>query len=75
MNNKPSFSIIIPLYNEAGNIVPLLDAFREYFSQYDFELILVNDGSKDETHNILLEIQKQTFFQKFLKIVSYSQNK
>ena len=48
-------SIIIPCYNEAQNIQPLYKAIVEALeaSNYDFELLFVDDGSKDETSDVL----------------------
>lgn len=44
-------SLIVPLYNEEDNIEPLCRRLREVMEQhgYDFEAILVNDGSTDAT--------------------------
>jgi glycosyltransferase involved in cell wall biosynthesis len=48
----PKFSIIIPTYNR-GNLLP--QAIRSILSQtfQDFELIIVNDGSIDNTEKII----------------------
>jgi dolichol-phosphate mannosyltransferase len=47
----PSLSLVIPVYNEAGNILPLaersVDALRAL--QRPFEILFVNDGSTDST--------------------------
>ena len=44
-------SVVIPVYNEEGNITPLVDQVYEALnpSKYDFETILINDGSRDKT--------------------------
>ena len=44
-------SIVVPLYNEEQNIEPLLQHVHEVLAQYahDWELILVDDGSSDNT--------------------------
>jgi len=44
-------SIIIPAYDEENAIVETIDQVREVMSasQYDYELIIVNDGSADKT--------------------------
>lgn len=44
-------SIIVPLYNEEANVVPLSDAIRDAMrdSGIDYEVVLVDDGSDDET--------------------------
>jgi dolichol-phosphate mannosyltransferase len=47
----PELSIIIPVYNEAGNILPLAvetaDAFKA--SNISYEIVFVDDASTDET--------------------------
>lgn len=50
----PSISIIAPAYNEASNIIESTNSLLN--QQYpDFELIVVNDGSKDDTLAKLIE--------------------
>lgn len=45
------YSLVIPLYNEAGNILPLVESCVEVLSArgHPFEILLVNDGSTDTT--------------------------
>ena len=42
-------SVVIPIYNEFDNIFPLFEKLSNELPllQRDFEVILVNDGSKD----------------------------
>lgn len=51
MNNL--ISIVIPFFNEQGNVVPLyqelVESLKKDFSDFEYEIILVNDGSKDTT--------------------------
>ena len=49
--DAPSLSIIVPLYNEAENVAPLLAAIHAGLAGYQglWELILVDDGSRDGT--------------------------
>lgn len=56
-----SLSIIIPVFNEAGNILNLADEINETFSgvNYDWEVIWVNDCSFDGTHFILSDLSKK----------------
>ena len=44
-------SVVIPVYNEEGNVAPLVQQVYEALqpSGYDFETILIDDGSKDNT--------------------------
>ena len=46
-------SIIIPTYNEAGNIRRLLDEIRKQINSKDFEIIIVDDNSPDMTWKIV----------------------
>ena len=47
----PRYSLVVPFYNEAGNIPPLLAETLAVLRAHalDFEAILVNDGSTDDT--------------------------
>lgn len=47
------FSLVIPCYNEAKNISLLLNRCIDLGSVRDFELILVNNGSTDNTKDVL----------------------
>lgn len=50
-------SLVIPFYNEAGNVLPLVGACIEVLSARgrEFEVLLVNDGSTDTTAAELAE--------------------
>ena len=51
-------SVVIPLFNEAGNIRQLVQEIENVLSQanIDFEIIAVDDGSTDESYSVLQEI-------------------
>ena len=59
-DKSPLISIVIPLYKEAANLRPLLSAIRAALDRTGcrFELILVDDGSPDETWSIIAEEAK-----------------
>ncbi|HGZ70607.1 MAG TPA: glycosyltransferase [Nitratifractor sp.] len=42
-------SLVIPVMNEEDNIKPLLDAVYSALKEIDYEVILVDDGSRDKT--------------------------
>ncbi len=43
-------SVVIPVHNEAGNVAPLLAEIRKALdSRTDYEVVFVDDGSRDET--------------------------
>src|SRR2546427_6252987 len=48
---SPLVSVIVPAYNEQENIVPCTMAIRSALGKagYDFEMLIVNDGSTDRT--------------------------
>ena len=50
---KPSVTIVVPAYNEALILMQTLTALEEYSQtladQYEWQMLVVNDGSKDET--------------------------
>lgn len=50
-NQNFSLSIVIPVYNESGNVQILTEEIIQSLSttQYKYEIIFVDDGSKDET--------------------------
>ncbi len=58
---KKSLSIVIPLYNEEWNILPLfheiVDVMNKDFSDFSYEIIFVNDGSKDNTRKEMEKIK------------------
>jgi glycosyltransferase involved in cell wall biosynthesis len=69
-----SLSIFMPAYNEEGNIAAtIIDAEKaaKRISQ-DYEIIIVNDGSRDRTAEIVKELGKVN---PRLKLVSHARNK
>ncbi|MBT2619620.1 MULTISPECIES: glycosyltransferase family 2 protein [Chryseobacterium] len=63
-------SIVIPAYNEEGNVAMIHQKIKEVFSglsNYDFEIIFVNDGSRDATQQKLEELSQQYDEVKFIE--------
>jgi glycosyltransferase involved in cell wall biosynthesis len=48
-------SLVIPVMNEEDNIKPLLEAVRDALKDFDYEVILVDDGSSDATRKRIVE--------------------
>ena len=46
-------SVLVPCYNEEENVVPLSEAiieqFEKYLSEYDYEIVFIDNDSKDST--------------------------
>ncbi len=59
MQNK-TISIVIPIYNEASNVAPLYSTLKSTIKKlpYTFELIFVDDGSKDDSVIKLKQLAK-----------------
>ena len=53
-------SIVIPCYNEQGNVRPLCEAvcklLQSDLAEYDYEIIFIDNKSKDNTRKILREL-------------------
>lgn len=52
MNKK--ISIILPTFNEKGNILPLIDAIRNELENCDHEILVIDDNSSDGTYKSVL---------------------
>lgn len=66
-------SLVVPCYNEEGNIKTFYDYVKDkYKGVKNYELIFVNDGSKDSTFKELKEIS--SIDKKHIKVLSFSRN-
>lgn len=55
----PNLSVVIPFYNESGNVIPLVQEIMDCLShKLTLELVLVDDGSTDETYADILAAQE-----------------
>jgi len=57
-DTAPFFSIIVPCYNGEAFVAEAIESVRQQ-SFSDFEIIVVNDGSKDQSKVILTELETQ----------------
>ena len=46
---SPRLSVVVPLFNEEDNVAPLVEEIATALAGWDFELVLVDDGSSDAT--------------------------
>ena len=67
-------SLIIPVYYNEDNLRPLYDDLKEKFIgkiDYDYEIVMVNDGSKDKSYEVMKELAEKD---SNIKIISLSRN-
>ncbi len=67
-------SIVIPVYYNEENLLPLYEDIREKIIDkidYEYEIVMVNDGSKDQSWNIMQELAKRD---SHIHIISLSRN-
>lgn len=53
--NNELVSIILPTYNEKGNIIQLIQAIQSELKSINYEIIVVDDNSPDDTYNVVKE--------------------
>ena len=70
---SPFLSIVVPMFNEDGNVEKLAETIQDALSDedFDYELILVDDGSTDNTWQL---IQKMNAGNSRVKGLSLSRN-
>ncbi len=72
-NKKQKISIVLPLFNEQESLQELYDkiiiVMRKY--SYDYEIVFVDDGSRDKSLEILEELNRRN---KKVKIISFQRN-
>lgn len=66
-------SVVIPIYNEEENIIPLYDELKGVLGalEHEHEIIFVDDGSSDASLSLLEKIQQQD---KEVVVVSFRRN-
>ena len=72
--NKKLISIVVPMYNEEPTLEILYEELNKVtcmMSEYAFEYVLVNDGSKDATLEIVKALAQKD---ERVKFVSFSRN-
>jgi dolichol-phosphate mannosyltransferase len=61
MNDTPKYSLVIPIYNEEENLAELYRRISAVMDRMDgpVELILINDGSRDRSLELLRKLHEQ----------------
>ncbi|MDD5393238.1 MAG: glycosyltransferase family 2 protein [Thiothrix sp.] len=73
-NSVDTVSIIVPFYNEEGNVLPLVERVNAALADFalSWELVLVDDGSSDQTLKRLNEAAKT--FGAYVHVVELQRN-
>lgn len=73
MSQRPVYSIVAPVYNEEGNIHSLFERISGVMAPLNapWELVLVNDGSRDNSLALMCELQQQ---QPNVRVLSLARN-
>lgn len=74
MSSGKLISIVVPVYNEAGNVGRLHQELSDLFAglkQYDYELIWVNDGSQDDSYQCLAALCQKD---RRSRVIDFSRN-
>lgn len=72
MLQEKLISIVIPAFNEEGNIIPIYNAIRkELDASYPLQIIFVNDGSKDGTESAIKKLSEE---KDEVEFISFSKN-
>jgi glycosyltransferase involved in cell wall biosynthesis len=69
----PDLSIVVPIYNEAPNLEPLVRELTETLGAgpHTYEIILIDDGSRDESFEILRRLQASDAH---LRVIQFRRN-
>jgi dolichol-phosphate mannosyltransferase len=56
----PDLSVVVPVYNESGNVIPLLTEITAALrGKTDFEIVYIDDSSRDDTLSVLTNAKAQ----------------
>ena len=64
-SKRIGISVVVPVYNEEGNVVKLHEEIKAVCEKegYDYEIIFINDGSSDQTDAICRKLQPLKYIQ------------
>src|SRR5947209_2762053 len=68
----PEISLVIPVYNGSRTICPLVDRIQMIFANMSFEIVLVNDGSEDDSEMVCAKLAEK--FPQTVSFVNLSRN-
>jgi len=72
-NTSPQISVVIPVYNEEGNLRPLVEELLDILKiiKKSYEVILVDDGSTDKGFQVMKEMAERDYH---IKVICFKRN-
>ena len=69
-------SLVVPAYNEEKRIEIMLSQTIPYFNNlgFKYEIIIVNDGSRDNTYKFVKNLMDNKYEKTDIKLINYSKN-
>ena len=71
MKQSTDISVVVPVKNEAGNIESLIKEIDDALQKLNYEIIYVNDGSKDKTAD---ELKLSLIKNKRLRVINHKES-
>jgi glycosyltransferase involved in cell wall biosynthesis len=74
LKKQPDISVIVSMYNEEESLASFFEAMEKALSElknYTYEIICIDDGSKDKTYDLLKEYAQKD---KRIKVIKFSRN-
>ena len=69
-------SLVIPAYNEESRLASMIESTIKFLRQgkFKYEIIIVNDGSKDKTWAVIEELMNKSYLDVEISGVTYNKN-
>ncbi|WP_278495597.1 glycosyltransferase family 2 protein [Pantoea vagans] len=66
-----NISLVVPVFNEEESIPVFYSEVKEKLSEYEVEIVFVNDGSKDSTEHVIFSLASED---SRIKAISFTRN-
>lgn len=71
-HKSPELSVVVPAYNEQDNVESIYKQLHDVLNDFiSFEIVFVNDGSRDKTLSLLHKVAKKD---NRVRVISFSRN-
>lgn len=70
-NKEFLLSIVVPVFNEEANINALFSRLKPALQPFNYEIVMVNDGSTDNSLSVIMELMKT---ESSIKLINLTRN-